>query len=483
MYLVFPTFEISPLTNGGIGTYIFNIIKYLQNYRYQALIVLYSLNEDNAAKARQYFAQVNLKCEIFHVNEFSEMKLTTEDIYDIDKTSLSLKLCLEKIISIKNIVGIEWCDHAGVGFHTLQDKCCNPQSVFKDIVMWVHLHGTREIWDSTDRYPVYLDQDNSYVLSNYAERLSLELADAWKTPSQSIADWYINYFCIHNRVIISPLPYKKLAEQNSHSLIQLPQKPLNILCPGRIQYIKGSDIIARSCVELCRIFPNQFHVTFAGYNVPSANLNFSSSLDEIKSFIPKEFLSHFSFLGKYSSEEYLRIAQSSHLAIFASRVETFCLAAHELNWLGIPLILSDIPAFREHFQDSVNCYKFDGTFENLNALLTRILGNTELLKQIKSQPITDFNPNIFDKLVSLPNILKINSNYFLFTKMQQHNIMVLSSVNIHKANFKDLSVNSIRNLLLAAVWKVMKRLADNLSASPEARMKVKKFFKLITQNF
>ncbi|WP_016953214.1 glycosyltransferase [Anabaena sp. PCC 7108] len=479
MYIVFPTFELAPLCNGGIGNYISNVIQCLNNSSYKPLILLYNLIPDNALKAKQHFHNLNLKCEIIHVNDFSEIKLGSEDIYDIDKTSLALKQSLEKIINQKNIVGIEWCEHAGIAFHILRDKHCNPQSLFKNIVMWVHLHGAREIWDLTDRYPVSLYQGNGYALSNYAERLSLELADAWKSPSLAVANWYTEYFGIDNRVVISSLPYKKLAEQNSHYQIQPPQLPLKILCPGRIQYIKGSDIVARTCAELCKIFPNQFHVIFAGYNVPTANSNFASSLDEIKSFIPKEFLHHFSFHGKYLPEEYLKIAQDAHLAIFPSRVETFCLAAHELNWIGIPLILSDIPAFKDHFQDSINCYKFDGTVEGLTDILTRILNNTELLTKIKSEPISEFNPDVFDKLINMPMVSKVSSNYVLFTRMQE--LQLSPNSDFHSVHFKDLSVNDIKTLLMAAAWKVMKKLADRLSATPEIRIKIKNLFKVITR--
>jgi glycosyltransferase involved in cell wall biosynthesis len=352
--------------------------------------------------------------------------------------------------------------------------------------MWVHLHGAREIWDLTDRYQVDLDSGNGYVLSNYAERLSLELADAWKSPSQAVADWYTNYFGIHNKVFTSPLPYRKLAARDSHRQIRRPQFPLKILVPGRLQYIKGSDIVAQACVGLCKAFPNQFHVTFAGYNLPTANPNYASSLDEIKSFIPEEFASHFSFPGKFSAEQYLKLAEESHFAVFASRVETFCLAAHELNWMGVPLILPDIPAFKDHFKHEVNCYKFDGTVEGLTSLLTEILDDPELLTKIQSQPISDFDKNIFRKLVTLPSISKVNSNYALFTRIQELSINpsqfdeIENSSNLLKSeSFKALSAYSLKVLLRAIAWKILKRMADKVSASDQVRLFFKEKFKTL----
>ena len=480
MYLVFATFEIAQIANGGIGQYISSVLQELKDSEYIPLVVLYNVPQHQVAEARKHLDAVDLKCELFHINKLSPIQLEPEDVYNIEKNSLSLKRGLENLISQREIAGIEWCDHAGMGFHTLRDKHCNPHSVFKNIPMWVHLHGAREIWDLTDRYQVDLDSGNGYVLSNYAERLSLELADAWKSPSQAVADWYTNYFGIHNKVFNSPLPYRKLAARDSHRQITRPQFPLKILVPGRLQYIKGSDIAAQAFVELCKSFPNQFHVTFAGYNLPTANPNYASSLDEIKSFIPEEFASHFSFPGKFSAEEYLKLAQESHFAIFASRVETFCLAAHELNWIGVPLILSDIPAFKDHFKHQVNGYKFDCTVEGLSSLLTEILDNPELLTQIQSQPISDLDKNIFNKLAALPSISKVNSNYALFTRIQELSINpsqfdeIENSSNLLKSeNFKALSAYSLKVLGRAIAWKILKRMADKLSASEEVRL----FFK------
>ncbi|AHJ27723.1 glycosyltransferase [Nodularia spumigena CS-584] len=470
MYIVFPTLEIAPFINGGIGQYISQIINYLQSSEYTPLILLYGIPEITAIKAREYFDSSSLKCEIYHINEFADIQLNSEDIYHVEKTSLALAEGLKKIMADKNIVGVEWCEHGGMGFHTLRDKHFNPDSVFKNIPIWVHLHGSREIWDLTDRYPVALDVSNDYILSNYAERFCLELADAWKSPSQSVADWYTSYFGIHNQVFISPLPYRKLAERNSHRVINHPQLPLKILCPGRIVHLKGTDIIARACAEICQTFPEQIHVTFAGYNLATTNSKYRSYLDEVKSFISPKFLKYFSFSGQYLAEEYLKIAQESHLAIFASRVETFCLAAHELNWIGVPLVLADIPAFKEHFQHGVNCYKFDGSVEGLTALLTQIVQNPEMLNQIASNPVLDFDIDVFNQLVKVPQISKVTANYFLFTRLQEIHVQ---PGKIYANNFKHLSVFNLKVLILAIVWKITKRLADKISLPVPMRIYIK----------
>lgn len=417
-YLVFPIFEIAPVTKGGIGQYILSVIKKLQQYEYIPLLIIYNLSEEDTNKAKHYFASSNLKCRIHHVNEFSNIKLSTEDIYNLEKTSLVVKECLEKVVVQHDIVGVEWCDFAGMGFKVFQDRQCNPHSVFKRIPMWVHLHGTREIVDLTDRYPVSLKSGDGYVLSNYAERLSLDMADAWKSPSQAVANWYNRYYSISNKVVLSPLPYRKLSEPNSHIQDTHFHHPLKLLCPGRIQYLKGTDIIVLACLRICEKFKNKFHATFAGFDTPTANPKYTSSLDEVKSFIPEDLATHFSFTGKFSPEQYLQIAKQSNLAIFASRCETFCLAAHELNWLGIPLILPDIPAFEDHFIHGTNCYKFDGTPEGLALLLEQILINPDLLHKITTQPVEDFDVTIFYQLINIPPNLKDNTNYSLFNRLQ-----------------------------------------------------------------
>lgn len=476
MYIIFPTLEIPPLINGGISQYLFQVVQYLQISNYIPLIILYSIPQNKTDQARQHFKTLGLKCEIYHVNELSKTKLKPEDIYNINKTSLALAESLKVIIANKNVVGVEWCEHGGMGFHTLRDKHTNPDSVFKNIPMWVHLHGAREICDLADRYPVSLDKSSEYLLSNYAERFCLELADAWKSPSKSVAYWYNKYFGIYNEVVISPLPYRKLAEQNLHPKIAHSQPPLKILCPGRIAHLKGSDIIAYACTEICKNFPGTIHVTFAGYNLPTANTKYGTYLGEIQSFIPKESLKYFSFTGKYSAEEYLRLAKESHVAIFASRVENFCLAAHELNWIGMPLILADIPAFQDHFQDKINCYKFDGSVEGLIDILSQIIQSQDILKHITPNVITDFDIQVFDHLINLPQISKISSNYFLFLKIQE---VYQNSENSDLERFKALSMISFKNLSLALLWKIIKRLADRFSIPSKYRLYIKGILKRI----
>lgn len=477
MYIVFPTPEIPPFINGGIGQYILQIVQYLQSSIYTPLLILYSIPQSKTEQVRQHLKTLNVRCELYHVNELSKTKLNSEDVYNIKKTSSALAESLQAIINNKNVVGVEWCEHCGMGFHTLRDKHTNTNSVFRNIPMWVHLHGAREICDLADRYPVSLDKSSEYLLSNYTERFCLEIADAWKSPSKSVADWYNKYFGIYNEVVVSPLPYRKLAEKNFHHQIEHSKFPLKILCPGRIAHLKGTDIIAQACVEICKNFPGKIHVTFAGYNLPTVNTKYATYLDEIKSFIPKEYIKYFSFTGKYSAEEYLQLAQDSHFAVFASRVENFCLAAHELNWIGMPLVLADIPAFKEHFQHNTNCYKFDGSVEGLIAILTQIIESPEMVTKLDHQVVSDFDIKVFDHLINLPQISKVNSNYFLFTKMIQ---IYLEPENLESKKFKSLCIFSLHDLTLALLWKIVKRIADIFSMPTQSRVYFKGLLKNIS---
>jgi hypothetical protein len=88
------------------------------------------------------------------------------------------------------------------------------------------------------------------------------------------------------------------------------------------------------------------------------------------------------FHGRMGLKDVHELAQACDLAVIPSRVETFCQAAHELNWMGIPLVISDIPPFRDHFQDGVNA----------RIIPSRDDGLTEIFQQIYQKGEIDFCP-------------------------------------------------------------------------------------------
>ena len=72
----------------------------------------------------------------------------------------------------------------------------------------------------------------------------------------------------------------------------------------------------------------------------------------MKSLIPSGFRGKIEFLGDTPRGSLYNLTRSVHGGILASEFETFGLAAHELAALGVPLVISNIPAYGEFFPPS-----------------------------------------------------------------------------------------------------------------------------------
>ena len=66
----------------------------------------------------------------------------------------------------------------------------------------------------------------------------------------------------------------------------------------------------------------------------------------LRKMIGPKFFSRFKFLGLRSRAEIFALLPKYRAAIVGSLFETFCLSAHELHQLGLPILMADIPTFK-----------------------------------------------------------------------------------------------------------------------------------------
>src|SRR5438046_823509 len=151
--------------------------------------------------------------------------------------------------------------------------------------------------------------------------------------------------------------------------------PIRILFSGKLQRLKGTDLFVRAAVDLCQRRPERFEFDLVGPEA-SESWRYPSFRVELEALIPPGMRDRFHFHGAIEPSRLRELALSSAIAVVPSRIETFCLAAHELNWIGIPLVLNDLPAFADYFRDGENCRTFDGTAEGLRRVLDELLSTS-----------------------------------------------------------------------------------------------------------
>jgi hypothetical protein len=160
---------------------------------------------------------------------------------------------------------------------------------------------------------------------------------------------------------------------------------LRLLFYGKVQALKGADTFVQAAIHLCQEFPERIDFDLVGGEDEGLVARFGSYQEKLLALIPPEYRDRFHFHGPIQPEMLPRFTQQGTAAVIPSKFETFCLAAHELNWIGIPLILNELPAFADYFVSGDNCLKFDGTVEHLVEVVQQILTARE--------PFTDWTWN------------------------------------------------------------------------------------------
>lgn len=131
-----------------------------------------------------------------------------------------------------------------------------------------------------------------------------------------------------------------------------------VLVLGKLQSVKGTELVAQAAQQLWVQRDTQpgslppFRVLFAGLDMPCqlhANDRTSQCITELLG--PHAQLATVIPAISRSRVKLLVRTVRPVAAVIASQFETYGMAAHELRSFGVPLVVSDIPAFREHFRD------------------------------------------------------------------------------------------------------------------------------------
>jgi hypothetical protein len=135
--------------------------------------------------------------------------------------------------------------------------------------------------------------------------------------------------------------------------------PFRLLVYGRVAKMKGAETVARAAPLLAALLPpsRKLHLIFAGLDWPHPTQRVPTS-EVVRALLPPDFAGVVEFLGPVERGAALvELCRTVHGAVIASEFETFGLAAHELALLGVPLVISNIPAYAEFFTPA-NSYVF-----------------------------------------------------------------------------------------------------------------------------
>jgi glycosyltransferase involved in cell wall biosynthesis len=196
------------------------------------------------------------------------------------------------------------------------------------------------------------------------ERYVLQAAHVLLPPSSSIQSLYeLAYGLSSERMLISPPPMDSILANlhllvASNSLLEPSSASLGgeggnfkLLVYGREGKMAGAATAASAAPLLQSLLPasTKLHLVFMGTDWRQTT-NRASFSEAVRGLLPAGFSGKVDFLEPVERDgALLELCRTVHGAVVASEFETTGLIAHKLAALGVPLVISDIPAFAEFF--------------------------------------------------------------------------------------------------------------------------------------
>ena len=365
----FASFEVSPFTAGGIGTWLRNTLDAYAGRDCTLEVLYYGDKKLNSDAFTRRFPRVKL-----HTVDWADLE---EDIFprngpkqkaSFDNVaqwrSYVLAMTLKKL---ENETGpfnvIEFSDWGGPSFYTIQEKKLG--NAFQETTLAVRLHCTEGRLRAVEH--------RTWSLENLAlmdlETISLRSADIrvahLEETYKSFAHQYgFGETWTEGKIVqLPPVQVSKLAERT----VSIDPNETPLVFTSKLQSVKRPDLFLQGVCEFLGASPVvQSPVIFCASDTDK-NLR-----NRIGTMVPSELKNRVQFLPTLANEEREDLIARS-VAVFPSSYEAFCYAAYEASLSGAVVVLNQAnPAFGNGtpWQHGINCLKFDGTSDGL----ARVLG-------------------------------------------------------------------------------------------------------------
>lgn len=264
--------------------------------------------------------------------------------------SIRIAAALSKVTERETLDLIEFYDYCGPSFHFLATPARSACAIA------IRLHNTIELIDRKVRNGLTV----SRLLHYQMERTQLSMVDGIFFPGRdylnsevrAIYPWLAEAKCQYSPPVLAPVVKARPAGND-------------VIFYGRLSTFKGLDtFLAGASIALRDPGFSRWLGKFVVIG-PEETVASALSLRDMKDVVPEPLRDRFRFVGRVSHSDLASYLDRSAFAVFANRIESFCYAAHELHCAGVPLIVSDTAAFRDHFVDGSTAVFFDSTAADL----------------------------------------------------------------------------------------------------------------------
>jgi len=382
--LCFVTYELHPVAPGGVGSLLAHALPLLLE-RGHEVVFLVDFPREAVERFRRDIIPTLPRpeaCSIFSVDELvpglKDRKLFG---YTFLRRSWALYRALAELVGRVGIDFVEFFDYNGPACHAIAAK--HARGEFAQQIMAVRTHLSCLMMDAPSGGTVTdLERYVMYRMEEYA----LKYADVRIAPSSGVAGLYAELYDLpESQFVLSPSPI-------SAGDIHMPEstvcpEPDTILYYARLCGFKGPDEFVDACVELMRRHPEKrFRACLAGNALLRSPLGNVPYWDYLKQRIPADCAERIEYLGFIGRDELDSLLPRVICAVFPTRAETFCYGARELALAGVPLVVSDHPAFADYFDDGVNCLVWKADADVLADKIDALLVDEGLRRRISEHP-------------------------------------------------------------------------------------------------
>jgi hypothetical protein len=379
--IVFVTFELFPITAGGIGRAIYNMVKTVSaEDRHRISIVLVS---DLKPGSRVPFELNGIDIVFADIND--EHGLTCDEAtnpprWAFDNTewhwrSFVALRALRELNSRQKISYVEFTDWGGLGYCTVEQKKAGLD--FHDVVVSIRLHGPHGVLLNTDRYAVTDHDLNIFDIERKALR-DCDLVIAQTRPYFDVVGRVFDFDLIEweKRYVYSPLPV--ITDSKPETGWRTGHCNKRVVFTSKFQHVKRPELFVRGASKFVYAQEgSDWGVTFC------AHITDPASKQKVVHQIATALVDRFEFRDFQGAERDHFIAHS--IVVISSSCESFCLAAYEASLLGAAVVLNGMnPSFGDGtlWEDGVNCYKFNGSAGDLATVLEKVASSKSVLQQV-----------------------------------------------------------------------------------------------------
>ncbi len=211
--------------------------------------------------------------------------------------------------------------------------------------------------------------DRTALLMHEQERLALENADAVLTASASYARAFARKYNLPaEKVVVSDPPLGEMPKPKAVS-----GECDTVLFVARLFHFKGADIFVDAAVRMLEEgLPDHVRFVMVGYDSNMAP-GLAPFEQYLRKRIPSRLAHRIEFTGHLTPQEVSQWLARSICYVCPSREESFAYTVHEAAGAGVPLVLSNLPAFEDFFRDGEDCLKFDGSSGDLASKIRRVI--------------------------------------------------------------------------------------------------------------